>query len=297
MLARLADSTIRYSTGEQRLAFVAFMMRNGSRSKFVTWIAEGILLLLGRVSGAVCATDMSAVGAELASGTEEGTALVTVPSHSLTGFLVHKILGTALRGDPKFRSLLVVAIINGDGGVLLEFLGLGGSSLAASQFLSLAPLGRITRALLAAGVLAVGAFLSNTKGGIAKMTVAPHSHADRLLDTEGISLRGIPVAGVKLKAESLTELLRTLLIKLAPGDLGNPLGLGLGLGFLLGRFALLGGRLGANDRETPGGALALLENGLHPGEKLADALLLLLLTLVLGRSGCGCSRTHFVGLR
>lgn len=263
MLARLAGSTIGYATGENRLAFVTFVMGNGIGPKFVTRITEGILLLLGRISGTISAADVSAVGAKLGSRGEEGTALVAVPTHTLTGLLVDKILSAALGWDPELRGLsIVMSIVDGNGRVLFEFLGLGGSSLAACLFLGLGPLRRITRALLAADVLTVGTFLGDTERCVAKVAVASYSHADGLLDTKSISLSGVPVTRIKLKSESLTKLLGALLVQLTSRNLSNTFGLGLGFGLLLRGFALLI-RLGSNDRKAPGGTLALLKYGLH----------------------------------
>lgn len=263
MLTRLTGSSIRHATWENRLAFVAFMMGNGIWPKFVARIAERILLLLGRISGTICAADMSAVGAELGSRGEEGTALVAVPTHTLTGLLVDKILSAALRWDPELRCLsIIVSIIDGNRRVLFEFLGLGGSSLAACLFLGLGPLGRITRALLAADVLTVGTFLGYTESSVAKVAVASYSHSDRLLDTKGIAFSGIPVTGVELKSESLTELLSALLVQLTSRNLSNTFRFGFGFRLLLRGFALLM-RLGSNDGKPSGGALALLKYRLH----------------------------------
>lgn len=348
MLTRLADSTIGHATWENRLAFVALVMGDGIWPKFVARITERILLLLGtkhgvdlvnitevqiasklivkhlRISGTICAADMSAVGAELGSRGEEGTALVTVPTHTLTGLLVDKILSATLRWDPELRCLsIIMTIIDGNRRVLFKFLGLGGSSLATCLFLGLGPLGRITRALLAADMLTVGTFLGYTESSVAKVAVASYSHSDRLLDTKGISFSGIPVTGVELKSESLTELLGALFVQLTSRNLSNTFGLRLGFRLLLRGFAKemsafvkpcarrrpgcstektlvasmernlpLLMRLGSNDGKPSGGALALLKYGLHSREKLANTLLLLLFSFLLGRScGGGCG-TH-----
>lgn len=181
---------------------------------------------------------MPAVGAELAAGLEQGTALVAVPSDSLAGLLVHEVLLSALGRDPQLGSLVVEAVVDGDGRVLLEFLGLGGPSFSARLLFGLGPLGGIASALLAPDVLAVRALLGHSKGRVAEVAVAPDTHANRLLYAQGIAFGRVPVSGVELESETLTELLRALLINLTSGNLGDTLGLSLGLGLF---FYGLGG--------------------------------------------------------
>lgn len=58
------------------------------------------------------------------------------------------------------------------------------------------PSGREPGAFLAACVLAVDAHLVRTEGGLAPVTGAPHSHADRLGDSRELEIGGrLPLAG------------------------------------------------------------------------------------------------------
>ena len=184
-----------------------------------------------RIPRTVGTTGVGAAFAHLDVRGKELLALAAGSADSLPGLPVDEVLATGL-GRPFENDLLVAGIpVGDDGRVLGAFLENGGALLAALLPLGFGSLGRDTRALLAAGVLALGALLSETERGAADVTLAVDAHPDGLLNTKDMAIGLVPLAGLELNAILLAELLRPLGKDLRSWDLG-------GLG---SRSLLLGG--------------------------------------------------------
>lgn len=152
----------------------------------VAGIAIGPLVELGRLSRTLGAPDMATL---LADGggrrDEQGLALVAGAADALLSGLIDE-LSARLRGESEYPSLL--GLLRG----FLLFALLGGTLLL-----------RIARALLAALVLAFGAYLVSTIGGAAAMAGAVHTHANGLLDAlhaDGLGGRRDPLVGLQGQA-------------------------------------------------------------------------------------------------
>lgn len=189
---------------------------------------------------------MSALVAGLVTGNIERLAFVASSSDSLTGLLVNKVLTTSLAGPGEDNLLIVkgVRVVGNNGGVLLVGLDNGSPSLAAGDDFGLGALGRVTGALGATGVLAVGAFLGGGEGRTALVAGSSDAHADGLIHTENsvVGGSGLQLGELDVEAVTLTQLLGALLEQLAASELGHTLhGLVLGAGFfslgLRGGFA------------------------------------------------------------
>lgn len=305
-----------FGTGwEDRLTVLALIVRYTARPKFVSRIAIRVLVFLGWVSRAVCATNMSAFAACFVTGEEKSLAFMASSSDTLTGLLVNQILATGLARSGKNNLLLLecVGVIGDDGGVLLVSLDDGGSLLTAGDDLGLGALGRVSGALGATGVLAVGTFLGGCKGSIASVAGSSNAHADGLIHAKNrvVGRSSLQLGKLDVEAVTLTQFLGTLLKKLVAGELrdafhalilgeslsglGGLGGLGCGDRFGLGACLSLGSR-GAfarnHGRQALGGGRRTLslENSLDAGQNSGNTLLLL---LFLGHGGpSGCRRAH-----
>ena len=212
----------------------------GLGTEFVSRIAVRIPVLLGptlglaqlelgtvrstgdlRIARTVRAAGMLTITAVLGVNGEQFLTLTAGSPDSLARLLVDKVLASSL-GRPSQNNLLVVGVpVGDDGGVLGTLLDDGSPLLAALLPLGLGSLRWDTRALLAARVLALGAFLAETKRGVANMALAVNPHPDGLLYTKSISLGGVPLAGLHFQTIQLGQLLSTLLKELSPRDLGG----------------------------------------------------------------------------
>lgn len=210
---------------EYSLTVPAFVMRYAVGTKLISRITIWVLVLLGWISRTVCAADVSALVTSLAAREEEGLALVAVPSHSLTGFLVDEILSSSLAGSSKNNLLFVklIRVIGNDWGVLLVGLDDGGPPLATGDNLCFGSLGRVAGALCATGMLAVGALLGRGKGGAALVAGSSNTHADGFVHTKDSVVGGSSGELGKLDFQSIsvTQLLGSFLQQLAPGQFGN----------------------------------------------------------------------------
>lgn len=116
-------------------------------------------------------------------------ALAAGASDTLSGLPMDEILATCLGGLLQ-DDLLVGSIPVGNNrrvlGTLLED---GSSLLPALLSLGLGALRGHTRALLAARMLAAGAFLAGAKRGAADVALAMDSHLDRLFYTQNVPFR------------------------------------------------------------------------------------------------------------
>lgn len=191
---------------------------------------------------------MSALVACLVTGNIERLAFVASSSDSLTGLLVNKVLTTSLAGPGEDNLLIVIGVrvVGNNRGVLLVGLDNGSPSLAAGDDFGLGALGRVTGALGATGVLAVGAFLGGGEGRTALVAGSSDAHADWLIHTENsvVGGSGLQLGELDVEAVTLTQLLGALLEQLAASELGHTLhGLVLGAGFF--SFGLRGGFAGS----------------------------------------------------
>jgi hypothetical protein len=170
---------------------------------------------------------MSTFAACLVTGEEEGLAFVAGSSDALTGLLVNQILTTCLARPGKNNLLLLecVGVIGDDGRILLVGLDNGGSLLTAGDNLGLGALGRVSGALGATGMLAVGTFLGRSKGSIASVAGSSNAHADRLVHAKNgvVGRSRLQLGKLDVEAVTLTQLLGTLLKQLVAGKLGNAL--------------------------------------------------------------------------
>lgn len=145
--------------------------------------------------------------------------MVAVSPNSHGMFLVNQILSTgparALQNNRRGRREVVA---RDDRGHLLVLPRQRFSPLAVHRSLVVISLGRVARAFLAPGVLAVGAIVARTEGGVAPVALPVNAHANRFLDTQNVALGGMPLARLDLQTEPRTELLRALLVYLRPGD-------------------------------------------------------------------------------
>lgn len=149
---------------------------------------------------------------------EKFRALAAGTPDPLSRLPVDQVLAACLCG-PLENNLLVGRVpVGDDGRIFRPFLEDGGALLATFLPFGFGTLRRDARALFAAGMLALRAFLRGAKRGAAHMTLAVHAHLDRLLDTEDMAFRRVPFAGLELNAVKLTELLCTLCENLGPGD-------------------------------------------------------------------------------
>lgn len=184
---------------------------------------------------------MIAATARLRSTGEQDIALAAGSSYALPGLPVNEILASGL-GRPLQDDLLRRRVPVGDDGSLVGALLDDGRPLDTARLpLGLGTLRGRARALLAARMLALRAFLAGAKRRLAEMALAMHAHPNRLLHTQGMALSRVPLAGLELQAIELTELLGALREELGPRDLGglDTRGCG-GLGCSgLGRFAVM----------------------------------------------------------
>lgn len=212
---------------EDRLAVLAFIMRYAAWSKLVSRITIGVLVLLGRVSGTVCTTDMPTLAARLVTGEEESLAFVAGSSDTLAGLLVNQVLTTSLARSGKNNMLLLewVVVVGNDGCILLIGLDDGGSPLTAGDNLGFSALGRITGTFGTTGVLAVGAFLSRGKGGAAFVAGSSNAHADGLIHAKNsvVGRATWKVRKLDFETIALAQLLGTLFKQLVAGKLGDAL--------------------------------------------------------------------------
>lgn len=186
-----------------------------------------------RVTRAIGTASVLATLARLGTARDQFLALTAGSPDALPLLLVDAILSSRLRRSFENDLLSCRVPVGDDGGVRLALLDESRALLAAFLPLGLGPLGRNAWASLAARVLALGAFLSESERGVAQMAFPVHAHLDRLLDTQGVSFSRVPFAGLQLQTIQLAELLRPLSKELRPR---NPDGIGI-IG-LLGRQRL-----------------------------------------------------------
>lgn len=95
MLASSTLITISSTAREYVFALVALVVWDRVGAELVAGIAEWVLILLRRISRAVCAADVAAL-ASLVARSEERVAFVAGSSDTLSGLLVDEILATRL---------------------------------------------------------------------------------------------------------------------------------------------------------------------------------------------------------
>jgi hypothetical protein len=83
-------------------------------AKLVSGIAKRIFVLLGRVPRAIRATDVTTSLAHLDSRGKEMLALVAGPSHTLSRFLINKVLPTHFAGSLENIDLGPIEVVVGD---------------------------------------------------------------------------------------------------------------------------------------------------------------------------------------
>lgn len=214
-------------------------MWNTVGTEFISGITVWVLVLLGRVSRAVGAANVAALGTCLITGDEEGRAFVAGSSHTLTRLLVNQVLATSFAGSGKDDLLLIksVRVVGNNGSVLLVGLDDGGTSFTAGNDFGLASLGRVAGALGTTGMLAARALLGGRKGRVALVTGSSYAHTDRLVNAENgvIGRSSLEFGNVDIKSVTLAEFLSTLLNQLTPCQLRNAFQafiFGPGVGFL-----------------------------------------------------------------
>lgn len=213
-------------------------------TEFISRITIWILLFLGRISRTVSAANVATLLTGFITRDKQSRTFMTGPSHALTRLLVDQVLATCLARASKDDLLLVkgVRVIGNNGGVLLVGLDDSGTSLTAGDNLGFASFGRVTGALGAAGMLAVGTLLGRRKGGVALVAGSSYAHTDRLVNAENSVVRrsGLKFGNVDIESVALTKLLSTLFDQLAPGEFGDALQAFIfSLGF---QFLVLGSR-------------------------------------------------------
>lgn len=160
-------------------------MRNARRSELITRVAKGILVLLGWVSRTVSTADMAAATTSLCASDKHRLALVASSPHALTGLAVNKVLSTGLAWSGKNQALVRTVIpVRDDGSIFLVGLDNCSATLARGGKLGLRSLGRVTNALGAANVLAVGTLLGVGKGCAALVAGPANTHPDRFVHTK-----------------------------------------------------------------------------------------------------------------
>jgi hypothetical protein len=229
-----------------RLAVVTLVVAH-LRPWCVSGVAVGELVLLGtvylvsleleigkqcnlRIPRTVGAAGVRTSFARLDMRSELLLALATVTPDSLAGLPVDEVLASRPRRLLEDDLLVGNIPVRYNGWVLGTLLEDSSPLLPALLPLGLGALWGHTRALLAARVLAAGALLAGAEGGVANMALAVHTHLDRLLDTQDVSLGRVPFAGLELYAIELTKFLCALGKDLRPGNL-----------LRLGTIRLLGG--------------------------------------------------------
>lgn len=197
-------------------------------AKDVAGVADGVLVLLCRIARTVGAADVLAARAGLVARDKELVALAAVAAQALARLLVDEVLAAVLGRDTQNNGLARGVPVGDDGSVRLLLLEDLGAAFAAGNLLGLGALGRVPRALLAAHMLALGAFLGRAELGVALVAHAVDAHADGLVDPQGIALDRVPFAGLDFEAEPFAELAGTLFMQL---HAWHPRGLG-AFGFL-----------------------------------------------------------------
>lgn len=160
---------------------------------------------------------MVAVRALFGIANEQGVASVARPANSLSDRLADEILAAGPGRNGELRSLALLLrlrrlCLSG------RRLGLfGGFGLGPRLLLFLGPSGRVTGALLAAHMLAVGADPVGAKGRLAAVAGPADPHANRLLDTLDVQVaRRHPLFRLESQAILGKESASPLLLHRAP---------------------------------------------------------------------------------
>lgn len=168
-----------------------------------------------RIARTLLATNVFALGALRCSSNEEIVAPVAVTADPLLDRFADQILTTGAGGNRKHRQLGLLLLRTS-----LLFRCSSGCDLRLRLFLLLLFFGlggRITSALLAAHVLAVDADLVGTKRGLAAVTGATNSHANRFLDAFDVQVaRRYPLFGLQGESILGEQSARLLLLHGAP---------------------------------------------------------------------------------
>lgn len=143
---------------------------------------------------------MIAAWALLDASGEQFRTVAARSSDSLSRFLVNQVLTPCLSRPSKYDLLRRRVVINGDRRILGALLEDGSPSLAARNLLGLGSLGRVARALFAADVLAVRvrALPRRSEGGTAIVADPVDTHANRLLNSQSLTLGRMPFARLDL---------------------------------------------------------------------------------------------------
>lgn len=171
---------------------------------------------------------MLALLARLGSGCEERIAFVASSSDTLTGLLVDEILAPGLAWALENNLFLDWGVVGQYRSILAVGLDLGSSPFTTGDDLGLGALWWIPRAFGTAAMVAVGAFLSCAKGGVAAMAGPSNAHSNGFIHAE-YSVVGhgtLPFHGMNLQAKSLVQLLCPLFKQLQlrePANTGHSL--------------------------------------------------------------------------
>lgn len=177
-----------------------------------------------RITRALGAADMLAVGTLGRLADELGIALVAEPPHPLPRLSVHQVLA-ARHGRQRDGRLDEFAV---DTGVVLGFGTDSGGDGMVGPVLVVGSRGRMTGTLLAADVLAVDADLVGAKGGLAAVAATTDPHADGTIDPLDGHVGGrLPFTGVESEAVFGEESTSPVLLNGTPvGDHGRNDGMG-----------------------------------------------------------------------
>lgn len=170
---------------------------------------------------------MSTARTLLATSGEEGLAFVTSSPDSLARLLMHQILAARLARSGENNLLLLegVVIVGDDGRIFLVGFDNGSPPLTTGNQLSLGALGRVTGALGASDMLAVGAFLGRSEVGVTSVAGTSYAHTNGLVHAENsiIGRSSVPIRRLKLETIALSKLLSSLLKHLIFSEFGDAL--------------------------------------------------------------------------
>jgi hypothetical protein len=171
-----------------------------------------------RIAWAVGAANVPAILALPGTGREQRAALVAIPPHALSRLPIDLIRPSTSDLAPE-RDLLGLRIVVGyDWRIGLQPARQCSTPLPQVLPFRFVQFRRVSNAVSAPLVLAVDAVPFHTECLVADVAVSPHTHPNRLLDTQSISIRGMPLLFRYVQTKPLRQSLSALLVDLSLGD-------------------------------------------------------------------------------